>query len=47
MIAVEPEGKRLGEALSSGQRVVDPTTANKLLDTCADAIRTQARRWVE
>lgn len=34
VIAVEPEGKRLGEALATGQRVVDPTTANKLLRTC-------------
>ena len=47
VIAVEPEGKRLGEALATGRRVVDPTTANKLLDTCADAIRTQVRRRAE
>mmetsp|Transcript_72955 Transcript_72955/g.219045 ORF Transcript_72955/g.219045 Transcript_72955/m.219045 type:complete len:216 (-) Transcript_72955:350-997(-) len=48
VIAVEPEGKRLGEALASDQRVVDPATVNALLDTCADAIRTQAlgaRPW--
>lgn len=34
VIAVEPRGKRLGEALSKGQRVLDPSTANRLLDTC-------------
>ena len=48
VIACEPAGKRLGEALATGQRVIDATTANKLIPTIADAIRTQAlgeRPW--
>mmetsp|Transcript_37586 Transcript_37586/g.93429 ORF Transcript_37586/g.93429 Transcript_37586/m.93429 type:complete len:179 (-) Transcript_37586:146-682(-) len=42
VIAVEPAGKRLGEALAKGERVVDAARAGVPLRTCADAIRTQA-----
>jgi len=39
--AAEPLGKRLGEALSTGARVVDPASADAPLETIADAIRTR------
>ena len=42
VIACEPEGKRLGDALTARERVLDASTANEALRTVADAIRTQA-----
>jgi serine racemase len=48
VIAVEPEGKRLQEALETGRRVVDEGTGGRMLDTICDAIRTQPlgpRAW--
>lgn len=54
--AVEPNGKRLAEALAADERVPFPETANALLPTIADAIRTQpigdvpwpaVKEWVE
>jgi len=44
VLAVEPESKQLGRALRERRRVLDAATANQLLPTMADAIRTQARR---
>ena len=41
VIACEPEGKRLQDALALSTRIVDPSTADALLPTIADAIRTQ------
>ena len=41
VIACEPAGKRLGDALSSDTRIIDPSTADAALDTICDAIRTQ------
>lgn len=41
VFAAEPAGKRLAQALATGTRVVDPGTADQMLDTVADAIRTQ------
>mmetsp|Transcript_61736 Transcript_61736/g.194685 ORF Transcript_61736/g.194685 Transcript_61736/m.194685 type:complete len:349 (+) Transcript_61736:65-1111(+) len=41
VIAAEPAGKRLGEALAARQRVLDPRTANQPLDTIVDAMPTQ------
>ena len=42
IIAAEPAGKGLQDALSSSTRVVDPEAADRALDTIADAIRTRA-----
>jgi len=42
VFAVEPAGKRLGEAFARSTRVLDADFANQLLPTIADAIRTQA-----
>lgn len=39
--AVEPRGKRLGEAFAEGRRVVDPETANSALPTICDAMPTR------
>ena len=41
MIACEPAGKRLGEALQADERVIDASIADAALDTICDAIRTQ------
>lgn len=41
VVACEPAGKRLEEAMRRGARVVDPSTADAALDTICDAIRTQ------
>lgn len=38
--AVEPEGKRLGDALKAGERVIDAELANKPLPTICDAMPT-------
>jgi threonine dehydratase len=40
--AVEPKGKRLGDAFAAGTRIIDSTTSNLALDTLADAMPTQA-----
>lgn len=40
--AVEPAGKRLGDAFRAGQRVLDPTLANSALDTVCDAMPTRS-----
>mmetsp|Transcript_41206 Transcript_41206/g.117777 ORF Transcript_41206/g.117777 Transcript_41206/m.117777 type:complete len:161 (+) Transcript_41206:2324-2806(+) len=39
--AVEPAGKRLGDALREGRRVVDPERANIALATICDAMPTR------
>ena len=41
VIACEPAGKRLEEAMRTNQRIVDESTADAALDTICDAIRTQ------
>jgi len=41
VIAAEPAGKRLGEALAKRRRVLDPETANQALSTIVDAMPTQ------
>merc|ERR1711907_918686 len=38
VIACEPQGKMLEESFASGQRILDSSTANVLIDTIADAI---------
>ena len=42
VFAVEPQGKRLGEALKSKQRVAFPHEADKAIDTICDAMPTMA-----
>lgn len=42
VVAVEPFGKRLGDSLATGKRVVDEDQANVMIATVADAIRTMA-----
>lgn len=41
VIACEPAGKRLGEALLADTRILDPSSADAALDTICDAVRTQ------
>eukprot|EP00656_Telonema_subtile_P025379 TRINITY_DN27461_c0_g1_i2.p1 TRINITY_DN27461_c0_g1~~TRINITY_DN27461_c0_g1_i2.p1 ORF type:complete len:335 (+),score=64.28 TRINITY_DN27461_c0_g1_i2:128-1132(+) len=41
VIACEPLGKNLADSLRTGKRILDDQQANQLLDTIADAIRTQ------
>ena len=41
VFAAEPEGKRLQEAIAMQKRIAFPDTADAMLDTIADAIRTQ------
>jgi threonine dehydratase len=42
VFAVEPEGKRLGEALTQGVRVIDEDAADRPLNTVCDAMPTMA-----